>query len=124
MFDARLPWLMRVRSRVRFISAEPLLGPLNLTGYVSLNGKCFNEAGYTDALDWVIVGGESGENHRPMQPEWVEGIRGQCEDAEVPFFFKQWGGRTAKAGGRELDGRTFDEMPVLDESAGEALALL
>ena len=82
---------------VRFLSCEPLLGPLpslDLTG-----------------IDWVIVGGESGHGHRPMDPDWVRDIRDRCVAAGVAFFFKQWGGRTPKSGGRELDGRTWDQMP-------------
>ena len=82
---------------VRFLSCEPLLGPLP-----SLD--------LTD-IDWVIVGGESGNGHRPMDAAWVRDIRDRCLDARVAFFFKQWGGRTPKAGGRELDGRTWDQMP-------------
>jgi protein gp37 len=62
-------------------------------------------------LDWVIVGGESGPGARPMDPDWVRAIRDQCASANVPFFFKQWGGVNKKATGRELDGRTYDEMP-------------
>ena len=81
----------------RFLSCEPLLGPLpslDLTG-----------------IDWVIVGGESGEGHRPIRTEWVRDIRDACQRQGVAFFFKQWGGRTPKSGGRLLDGRTWDEMP-------------
>ena len=81
----------------RFLSCEPLLGPLP-----SLD--------LTD-LDWVIVGGESGIGHRPIDPAWVRDIRDRCVEAGVAFFFKQWGGRTPKSGGRLLDGRTWDEMP-------------
>jgi protein gp37 len=83
---------------VKFISAEPLLGPLpslNLVG-----------------IDWLIVGGESGSSHRPMDEEWVRALKGMAEDAGTAFFFKQWGGRTPKAGGRHLDGRTWDEYPA------------
>ena len=82
---------------VRFLSCEPLLGPLD---ELDLTG-----------IDWVIVGGESGPEHRPMDPAWVREIRDRCLEAGVAFFFKQWGGRTPKSGGRELDGRTWDEMP-------------
>jgi protein gp37 len=71
---------------------------------------------YRDALGWVIVGGESGPGARPMHPDWARSLRDQCVAAGVPFFFKQWGGRTPKAGGRELDGRTWDEMPRERES--------
>lgn len=82
---------------VRFLSLQPLLGPLpelDLTG-----------------LDWVYVGGESGPHHRPMDPSWVRSIRDRCVAAGIPFLFKQWGGRTRNAGGRLLDGRTWDQMP-------------
>jgi protein gp37 len=82
----------------RFLSLEPLLGSLpslDLTG-----------------IDWVIVGGESGPRCRPMDPEWVRDLRDRSTSQGVPFFFKQWGGRTPKAGGRELDGRTWDEFPT------------
>jgi protein gp37 len=83
---------------VRFISAEPLLGPLNALG---LSG-----------IDWVIGGGESGVGHRPCNPDWARGLRDRCVDLGVAFFWKQWGGHTPKAGGRRLDGRTWDEYPV------------
>lgn len=86
---------------VRFLSIEPLLGPI--------------EDLDLDGIDWVIVGGESGPNSRPIEPEWVRTIRDQCVDEGVPFFFKQWGGRTPKAGGRSLDDRVWDEMPSAAE---------
>lgn len=95
----RITDLQQVPAAVRFLSCEPLLGPLP---GLSLDG-----------IGWVIAGGESGPNARPMDPAWAEDLRDQCAQAQVPFFFKQWGGRTPKAGGRELDGRTWDEMPVL-----------
>ena len=66
-----------------------------------------------NGIDWVIVGGESGPSARPMQPEWVVQIQHQCEEAAVPFFFKQWGGVNKKRAGRELNGRTYDELPRL-----------
>jgi len=93
----RIDHLRVVDAAIRFVSAEPLLGPLpdlDLAG-----------------IHWLIAGGESGPRARPMEESWVAGLRAQCGDAGVPFFFKQWGGRTPKAGGRELDGRTYDEMP-------------
>jgi protein gp37 len=83
---------------VRFISAEPLLGPLD---QLDLGG-----------IDWLIVGGESGPGHRPMDATWVRDLRHRANESGVAFFFKQWGGRTPKAGGRELDGRTWDEYPT------------
>jgi protein gp37 len=95
----RIEHLRDVPASVRFLSLEPLLGPLR--GLV-LNG-----------IHWVIVGGESGPNARPMSRVWVQEIRDQCLEAGVPFFFKQWGGRTPKAGGRTLDGRVHDAMPDL-----------
>lgn len=82
---------------VRFVSAEPLLGPL-----ASLD---------VSGLDWLIAGGESGPQARRVDPRWVRDLRDRCADANVPFFFKQWGGRTAKAGGRLLDGIIHDAMP-------------
>lgn len=89
--------LRTVPCAVRFLSCEPLLGPLP-----SLK---------LDGLHWIIVGGESGPNARPMQAEWATDLRNRCVAAHVPFFFKQWGERIAKAGGRMLEGRTWDEYP-------------
>lgn len=96
--DHRLRQLVSVPAQVRFLSCEPLLGPLELD---------------LTEISWVIVGGESGLNHRPMDSSWASAIRNQCVRAGVPFFFKQVGGRTPKAGGRELDGQTWDEYPEL-----------
>ena len=93
----RIEHLRRVGAHVKFLSLEPLLGPLpnlNLRG-----------------IDWVIVGGESGPGARPVEPAWVVEIRDQCKQADVAFFFKQWGGVHKKRTGRELEGRTWDEMP-------------
>ena len=98
----RIGDLLRAPACVRFLSLEPLLGPLpNLP----LQG-----------VDWVIVGGESGPSARPMDESWVVDIRQQCSQASIPFFFKQWGGVNKKKRGRLLDGRTWDEMP--DFNAG------
>lgn len=93
----RLEHLRQVDSAVRFVSAEPLLGPLPA---LDLSG-----------VHWLIAGGESGPQARPMDENWVLDLRDQCREAGVSFFFKQWGGRTPKAGGRELEGSTYDEMP-------------
>lgn len=94
----RIHDLLQTPARVKFLSCEPLLAPLpNLP----LQG-----------IDWVIVGGESGPNARPMQPKWVRDIRDQCRAAGVAFFFKQWGGVRKELNGRILDGRTHDEMPA------------
>lgn len=90
--------LRQTPAAVRFLSCEPLLGPLP-----SLE---------LDAIDWVIAGGESGPKSRPVDLDWVRQIRDHCLDRQVSFFFKQVGGHTAKAGGRMLDGRTWEQMPV------------
>lgn len=92
----RVDYLRQVPAKVRFLSCEPLLGPLEL----NLSG-----------IHWVITGGESGPNHRPIKEEWVRSIRDQCEGAEVAFFHKQWGGARPKSKGRLLDGQLHDEMP-------------
>ena len=99
----RIDHLRATSAATKFLSLEPLLGPLpglNLEG-----------------IDWVIVGGESGPGARPMDPSWVTDIRDQCAQAGVPFFFKQWGGVRKKKAGRLLEGRTWDDMPL---SAGVA----
>jgi protein gp37 len=93
----RIDHLRRVPARVRFLSLEPLLGPL---GRLDL-----------EAIGWVIVGGESGHGARPMDEAWVLAIQAQCQRAGVPFFFKQWGGPNKKRTGRLLKGRTWDGMP-------------
>jgi protein gp37 len=95
----RVSDLRSVPATVRFLSCEPLLGPL--------------EDLDLDGISWVITGGESGPGHRPLDTSWVTGIRDRCVGADVPFFFKQWGGRTPREGGRELEGRHWDQMPTL-----------
>ena len=109
--DERIPLLLQTPAAVRFISAEPLLGPIDFHSPV-LEADC---DGY---LDWVIVGGESGPRLRPTEPAWVRSLRDQCVAARVPFFFKQWGGKTPKSGGRLLDGRTWDEYPGVESHPG------
>ena len=108
--DYRIKHLRGVPARVRFLSCEPLLGPLDLEGLL-------------EGMHWVIAGGESGANHRRMDPEWVKLIRDRCGDAGVAFFFKQWGGRTPKAGGRVLEERTWDEMPTAPEDSPELVVV-
>jgi protein gp37 len=93
----RVDHLRRTGAKVRFISFEPLLGPID---GVDLLG-----------IDWAIVGGESGPHSRPVRAEWVLRLRDQCQAANVPFFFKQWGGTQKKRTGRLLEGRTWDELP-------------
>lgn len=98
-FVHRAGYLRNVPAAVRFISAEPLLGPLE-------------GLDLTD-IDWLIAGGESGRGHRRIDLDWVRELRDQCTEEDVAFFFKQWGGARAKSGGRVLDGRTWDEMPTV-----------
>jgi protein gp37 len=93
----RIDCLRETRARVKFLSGEPLLGPLP-----NLN---------LDQIDWVIVGGESGPKARPMEADWVIDIMEQCQKANIKFFFKQWGGFNKKKAGRILQGKIFDEMP-------------
>lgn len=150
--DERIPVLLHTPAAVRFVSCEPLLGGINLESLILGDDKVFYEvhplrgeyrnsvevrygmsANHIGALDWVIVGGESGPHARPMHPDWVRSIRDQCQAAEVPFFFKQWGeyapvGKSVeakeyltvstvmqrvgkKAAGRLLDGREWNEYP-------------
>jgi len=94
----RVDQLRKTAAKIKFLSIEPLLGPLHK---LNLRG-----------IDWVIVGGESGPGARPLNPEWVREIRDLCDAAGVPFFFKQWGGVLKSRAGRILDGRKWDEMPV------------
>ena len=101
-YTYRINHLRDTNAEVKFISLEPLLGPIPR---VNLEG-----------VDWVIVGGESGPRARPIKGSWVVDIRNQCQAAKVPFFFKQWGGTNKKKTGRELEGRTWDEMPLLSAS--------
>jgi protein gp37 len=96
----RIEYLQRTKARVKFLSLEPLIGPLSKLDLSN--------------IDWVIVGGESGYKPRPMKPEWVLDIQKQCENNDVAFFFKQWGGKNKKAAGRTLNGRTYDEMPEIE----------
>ena len=105
-YTTRIAHLQKVPARIRFLSIEPLLGPVDLT------------ASMVRGIHWVIVGGESGHKARPMNPEWALAIQKQCARYSVPFFFKQWGAFDPdgnrvgkKAAGRALNGRTWDEMP-------------
>ena len=99
----RIDFLRKTSAKIKFLSLEPLLGPLP-----DMNLK---------KIDWVIVGGESGLKARPMKLEWVLDIQEQCQLADVPFFFKQWGGKNKKLTGRTLNGRTWDEMPRAVQAA-------
>jgi protein gp37 len=97
-YVSRIDHLRKTHANIRFLSIEPLLGPLS---NLNLRG-----------IDWVIVGGESGPGARPMKQEWVIEIRKRCEELGVPFFFKQWGGVNKKRTGRLLEGRTWDQLPA------------
>ncbi len=98
-YTYRIEHLKRTGAKVKFLSLEPLLSPIS---NLQLEG-----------IDWIIVGGESGPNARPMEKDWVIDIRNQCQSEKVPFFFKQWGGINKKKAGRELDGRIWNETPSL-----------
>jgi len=106
-YASRVDDLRRTSARIKFLSLEPLLGPLQ---ELNLGG-----------IDWVIAGGESGPGARPVDGDWVRGIRDHCLEQDVPFFFKQWGGVQKGRNGRELDGRTWDEMPR-EHTNGRGLA--
>jgi len=138
--DRDIPKLLDVPARVRFLSMEPLLGPVSLRGHLRSMGNCGpGGPAWVPGIDWVIVGGESGPGARPMSPDWARSLRDQCESAEVPFLFKQWGewlpmlgqadgvpvrekvttpdgwvmGHAGKrAAGRLLDTRTWDGVPA------------
>ena len=123
--EERIPHLLRVPAVVRFLSCEPLLGPLDLTPYLPhhshrSHGEDFcTLCGYLPSrhpsgVNWVIVGGESGPDARPLQSDWVRSLRDQCQHHNVAFFFKQWGGVHRTKAGRLLDGQTWDEMPELN----------
>jgi protein gp37 len=145
--NLRIPQLLATWAAVRWISAEPLLGPVDVMRWLTQRNVYRGDTvsgflDYTEALDWVVIGGESGPGARPMHPDWARSIRDQCQAAGVPFFFKQWGewmfdervGQKLmraddqphpiderwsmirvgkKAAGRELDGRTWDDCPLV-----------
>jgi protein gp37 len=100
----RINILRMVPASVRFVSFEPLLGPITFPDLTDIH--------------WAIVGGESGPGARPMARQWVEGIRAACQNQGVAFFFKQWGGAQKGRQGRLLNGRTWDEYPVFAEASG------
>lgn len=132
--DERIPLLLQTPAAVRFLSCEPLLGPVDLRAWLPYYTACgasrdeATQAALDDlfraavrhmggpSLHWVIAGGESGLNFRPMDLDWARTLRDQCQAAGVAFHFKQIGGRTHAAGGRQLDGRTWDEFPTVREA--------
>lgn len=116
--DRRIPHLLSVPARVRFLSCEPLLGPVNLRGWETFDHGWHSRPGEdTPRIDWVIAGGESGHGARPMHPDWARSLRDQCQAAGVPFFFKQWGDW------REWNhGSADDEVDADSEEAAVILA--
>ena len=123
--DERIPLLLETPAAVRWISAEPLLDEIRLRRLNPSGARFINALiGYEFRVDgsmlecacprlgWVVCGGESGPRARPMDPAWARSLRDDCAECDVPFFFKQWGGRTPKAGGRLLDGREHGAMPA------------
>ncbi|MCF8476685.1 MAG: phage Gp37/Gp68 family protein [Pseudolabrys sp.] len=108
-FEWRIDCLRRSGAKIKFLSLEPLLGPLDNLNLAN--------------IDWAIAGGESGPGARPMNPEWVRSIRDQCNAANVAFHFKQWGGVNKKKAGRTLDGRTWDELPNRNRLVPQHLAI-
>ena len=111
--DKRIPVLLSTPAAKRFVSIEPMLGPVDLhnLGWGPHGGAVAWQNKEGRKLDWVIIGGESGPGARPMQADWARSVRDQCQAAGVPFLFKQWGGVNKKKAGRLLDGRTWDEFP-------------
>lgn len=107
---SRIKHLQETNAAVRFLSVEPMLGPI---GRINLQG-----------IHWVIAGGESGPKARPIEEEWVCELRNQCRSSRVAFFFKQWGGKTPKAGGRKLQGREWNQFPKISSNKSSLLASL
>lgn len=116
--DARIPVLLDIPAVVRFLSCEPLLGPLDLSGYFGgpycgLPGDVI-VPNYNFGVGWVIVGGESGPGARPIREEWALEIRDRCDQAQVPFFFKQWGGLRPAENGKMLEGLIWADFPSVN----------
>ncbi|MDX1923567.1 MAG: phage Gp37/Gp68 family protein [Alphaproteobacteria bacterium] len=106
---SRITHLQETNASIRFLSVEPLIGP---PGDLQLSG-----------IHWVIAGGESGPNARPMEPEWAISVKNQCVKQKVPFFFKQWGGYRPKSGGRLLQGKLWSQFPALSKTASNPAVL-
>ncbi len=138
--DERIPILLQIPAAVRFVSCEPLLSAIHLSKWLGIckgcgspatrcgpdlwkkNKKCCPDCTHTDVyLDWVVAGGESGLNARPVHPNWVRSLRDQAVSAGVPFFFKQWGGTNKKKTGRLFNGKTYDEMPLVNSGEVEVI---
>lgn len=113
--DKRIPSLLNIPAPVRFLSCEPLIGPVDFNACDAWNPQ--DNAFYLEGIQWVIVGGESGPKHRPLNLEHARLLRDQCAAADVAFFFKQIGGRTPTAGGDQLDGETYKAFPCSKAAA-------
>jgi len=113
-FDERISFLIKIRSTIRYVSCEPLLGPIEFSD-VTRRSDAVSQLGKKalSGIHWIIVGGESGRRPRPMEPAWVRSIRDQCQAADVAFFFKQWGGTNKKLAGSLLDGKEYKEYPII-----------
>jgi protein gp37 len=121
--QARIPALLETPAAVRFVSVEPMLGPVDLREVEGPEGDRLGDslialggAGTPTGIDWVICGGESGPGARPMHPDWARSLRDQCVGAHVPFFFKQWGGVRKKPAGALLDDELWQQMPVEEDA--------
>lgn len=113
--DLRIPLLLQTPAAVRWVSAEPLLGPIHGLPFM----RWRSTAGPVTGIDWLVAGGESGPGACPVDPDWIRRLRDECLTGRIAFFFKQWGGVRKKLAGRELDGRTWDEFPATPEHGGE-----
>jgi len=135
--DERIPHLLRTPAAVRFVSCEPMIGPVSFSDYaLKVNGRYpfanlqeKYRTKHINCLDWIICGGESGPGARPMNPEWARSLRDQCQAAGVPYFFKQWGAFCAvkcydfdeeqRTGGDSLDGRKWHGWPKIEREQGQ-----
>jgi protein gp37 len=119
--DERIPLLLRTPAAVRWLSCEPLIGPIELSDVTGWGDEAIRYLGKRnlgpDGIAWVVAGGESGPGYRPLDLDWARSLRDQCKAANIPFMFKQVGGFRHSSGGRLLDGRTWDEYPVAREPA-------
>lgn len=111
--DRDIPKLLAAPARLRWLSMEPLLGAVSFEGLFANPGNVRDTTNALEEIDWVVVGGESGPRARPMQAEWVNSLRDQCSAVDVPFFFKQWGGKNSEKGGCLLAEKEVKEWPVL-----------
>jgi len=112
--EKRIPHLLSVPAHVRFLSCEPLLGPVWLYSHWLFRTVSLGMGNVNPPIKWIIAGGESGHGARTVDPDWIRSLRNQCQSAGVAFFFKQWGSRTSKTNGRLLDDREWNEFPQVE----------